>query len=232
MLTPPSIAYEDNHLLVLCKTPGWLVQEDRTRDHTLTDWGRAYIKHNYNKPGDVFLHPAHRLDRPVSGLVVFCRTSKALERMNKLFHDDDVEKEYLAIVSGAPENTKGTLTHWLKKDGRRNVTKAYDKAVNGAKKATLSYELLAGIGGKSLLHVKPKTGRPHQIRVQLSRMESPIQGDLRYGDTKPNADKSISLHAFRLSFVHPVKKEPLQLTCAPKGNQWSQFEAFVNELVG
>ncbi len=232
MLTPPTIAYEDNHLLVLGKTPGWLVQEDRTGDHTLTDWGKAYIKKNYNKPGDVFLHPAHRLDRPVSGLVIFCRTSKALERVTKMFREDQVTKEYLALVKGAPENTEGKLVHWLKKDQRRNVTKGYDKEINGAKRSELSYQLIAADQGNSMLLVKPKTGRPHQIRVQLSKMDTPIQGDLRYGDKNANKDKSISLHAFRLSFIHPVKKEPIQLTCTPNGHQWQPFEQFIDELAG
>ncbi len=231
-MEPPRIAYEDNHLLVLGKTPGWLVQEDRTGDHTLTDWGKAYIKKNYNKPGDVFLHPAHRLDRPVSGLVIFCRTSKALERMTKMFREDQVSKEYLAIVRGAPENTEGKLIHWLKKDQRRNVSKAYKEEIKGSKQAELSYRLIAEDRGYSLLKVHPKTGRPHQIRVQLSKMESPIQGDLRYGDEKPNRDKSISLHAFRLNFVHPVKKEPLQLTNEPEGRQWQPFKSFIDELAG
>lgn len=226
-MTEPEIIYEDNHLLLLNKPVGWLVQADKTGDFTLTDWGRKYIKEQYDKPGEVFLHPAHRLDRPVSGIVIFARTSKALERMNKLFREDTIRKTYLAIVQGKPEQTAGTLIHWLDKDGDKNTVKAYNKPTGHAKEAELSYELLGSQKPLSLLIVKPKTGRPHQIRVQLAKMNCPIQGDLKYGFPTPNADKSISLHAFKISFVHPVKKEEITVTCRPK---WSAFKNLTNEL--
>lgn len=226
----PSIIFEDNHLLVVNKPAGWLAQGDRTGDRTISDWGKAYIKEKYNKPGEVFLHPTHRLDRPVSGLVVLARTSKALDRMNKLFREDQIEKTYLAQVSGVPDQPSDTLTHWLLKDQTRNFVKAYATTKKGAKHAELFYELLQSEKQFSLLRVQPKTGRPHQIRVQLASIQCPILGDLRYGKGEPNPDKSISLHAFKLSFVHPVRKAPLQLTCAPKGPNWTRFEHFIDEL--
>lgn len=229
-VSSPQVIFEDNHLLIVNKPSGWLVQGDKTGDTTLTDWGRRYIKEKYDKPGEVYLHPVHRLDRPVSGLVTFARTSKASERLNRLFREDQVEKKYLAIVQGIPIESEGKLIHWLIKDGSKNLVKAYNKERKEAKKAELFYELLLVHKNQSLLLVKPKTGRPHQIRVQLASVKCPIIGDLRYGKGAPNADKSISLHAFQLSFIHPVRKEPLQLTCAPKGQNWSVFQNKIDEL--
>lgn len=223
----PQVLFEDNHLLILCKPAGWLVQGDKTGDHTLTDWGRAYLREKYQKPGEAFLHPTHRLDRPVSGITAFARTSKALERMNALFRNDDIQKSYLAIVQGRPEIPAQTLIHYLEKDEARNVVKAWEKPRSNAKQAELRYELIATNDTHSLLLVRPKTGRPHQIRVQLSKMGCPIQGDLKYGYPAPNPDKSISLHAFRLSFVHPVRKEPLQVTATP---HWPHFKHAIHEL--
>lgn len=222
----PRVLYEDNHLLVLDKPSGWLVQGDKTGDRTLTDWGRSYIKDKYHKPGEAFLHPTHRLDRPVSGLTIFARTSKALERMNKLFRDDKVQKTYLAVVNGSPKNSSGKLIHWLEKDGSKNIVKAYSKPGKG-KKAELDFQLLALEGGQSLLKVMPKTGRSHQIRVQLSSLKCPIKGDLKYGYSEPNPDKSIHLHAFQVSFVHPVRKSPVTLTSLPN---WQEFAKKINEL--
>ncbi len=226
----PQVIFEDNHLLIINKPSGWLVQGDKTGDITLTDWGRKYIKEKYNKPGEVYLHPVHRLDRPVSGLVTYARTSKASERLNRMFREDRVEKKYLAVVQNVPMESEGKLIHWLVKDGSKNLVKAYKKERKEAKQAELSYELLLVQKDQSLLLVKPKTGRPHQIRVQLASMKNPIIGDLRYGQGSPNPDKSISLHAFQLSFIHPVRKEPLHLTCAPKGQNWSAFQSKIDEL--
>ena len=226
----PSIIYEDNHLLVIHKPPGWLVQGDKTGDRTLTDWGKDYIKKVYNKPGEVFLHPTHRLDRPVSGLVTMARTSKALDRMNKLFREDEIKKTYLAQVSDSPERIADTLVHWLIKDQARNFVKAYSQRKPDGKRAELSYELLQKVKGVSILKVYPKTGRPHQIRVQLANIGCPIVGDLRYGNGDPNPDKSISLHAYELSFIHPVRKTPLSLTCAPKGPVWAELRHYLDEL--
>lgn len=226
----PKVVYEDNHLLVINKPSGWLVQGDKTGDETLTDWGKSYIKANYNKPGAVFLHPAHRLDRPVTGLVIFGRTSKGTERMNKLFREDRVEKTYLAIVQGTPDPPQSRLTHWLIKDERRNITKAYRQARDNAKRAELTYQMLAETGILSLLEIKPKTGRPHQIRVQLASIGCSIRGDLKYGYPDPNPDKSISLHAFHLRFEHPVKKEVIKLACMPPQDNWSEFTEIIHGL--
>ncbi len=229
-ISEPQVIFEDNHLLIVNKPPGWLVQGDKTGDTTLTDWGRSYIKEKYLKPGEVYLHPVHRLDRPVGGLVTFARTSKASERLNRLFREDKVDKAYLAIVQGIPTEPEGKLIHWLIKDGSKNRVRAYGKEVKGSKRAELTYELMLVDKNRALLMVRPKTGRPHQIRVQLSSIKCPIIGDLRYGTGDPNKDKSISLHAFQLSFVHPVRKEPLQLTCAPKGPSWTLFQNKIDEL--
>ncbi|MBR06934.1 MAG: RNA pseudouridine synthase [Rickettsiales bacterium] len=223
----PQVIYEDNHLLLLNKPSGWLVQGDKTGDKTLTDWGRAYIKRKYNKPGDVFLHPTHRLDRPVSGITVFARTSKALERMNKLFREDKVQKTYLAVVGNKPPAQSGKLVHWLYKDTKKNMVKAYNKPMGSAKEAELEYDLLGNDDGHSLLKVMPKTGRPHQIRVQLASMKTRIKGDLKYGYPEANPDKSIHLHAFQISFVHPVQKELVTYTCTPK---WHEFKHQIDGL--
>ena len=229
-LAEPQVIFEENHILVLNKPAGWLVQGDKTGDHTLTDWARQYIKEKYHKPGEVYLHPVHRLDRPVSGIVTFARTSKASGRLNRLFREDKVHKTYLAVVQNIPVHAEGTLVHWLIKDRSKNLVKACDKERKQAKRAELAYEVLLVQKNQSLLMVRPKTGRPHQIRVQLASMKCPIVGDLRYGKGLPNADKSISLHAFQLSFIHPVRKEPLQLTCAPNGQNWSAFQSKIDEL--
>ncbi|MDH5608145.1 MAG: RluA family pseudouridine synthase [Cyclobacteriaceae bacterium] len=226
----PRVLYEDNHLFIVEKPVGWLVQGDKTGDPTLTDWGRDFIKAKYNKPGEVFLHPTHRLDRPVGGLVVLARTSKSLERMNKLFRDDAVQKTYLAIVHGRPKNMAGTLTHWLEKDSAKNRVKAYTSERTNAKKAILMFECLAFDEGFSLVRVFPKTGRSHQIRVQLAAMGTPIAGDLKYGGHEPNPDKSISLHAFRLTFAHPVKKEIMTWTNKPSSANWKHFEPIIHAL--
>ncbi|MEM0940981.1 MAG: RluA family pseudouridine synthase [Bacteroidota bacterium] len=223
----PSILFEDNHLLIVNKPSGWLVQADETGDKTLTDWTTQYIRKKYNKLGNVFCQPCHRLDRPVSGLITFARTSKALGRMNKLFRDQEIRKTYLAIVKGTPRFAENSLVHWLDKDTKKNIAKAYDQPRGNAKRAVLSYEMIASDGKVSLLKVKSSTGRPHQIRVQLRANETPIKGDLKYGYPKPNQDKSIDLYAYKLEFVHPVKKEPLTIVTKPT---WPDFEEFINEL--
>lgn len=224
MISVPKVLYEDNHLLVLEKPNNWLVQRDQTGDSTLTDWGMVYIKRKYNKQGNVFCLPCHRLDRPVGGVTVFARTSKALERMNELFRESKVEKTYLAQVQGVPKDDLGTLVHWLKKDEQRNVVNAYNKQKGKSKRAELSYALLATINGISLLKIKLVTGRTHQIRVQMRKLGCPIKGDLKYGYPHPNTDKSICLHAYKLAFLHPVKKERTEFISQP---DWSNFNHFI-----
>jgi len=218
------VVYEDNHIIIVSKRAGILVQGDSTGDRTLTDAVKDYIKAKYDKPGEVFLHPVHRLDRPVSGLVIFARTSKGLERMMELFRKRDIQKTYWAVVRRKPANEKGKLTHWLVKDEKRNVVTAYDTEVQGSQKAELYYKVLGCINKHYLLEVEPISGRPHQIRVQLATMGCPIRGDLKYGYDKPNADGSINLHARRIFFVHPVKKEPIICKAAvPPIPFWEEF---------
>ncbi|MEX2511762.1 MAG: RluA family pseudouridine synthase [Cyclobacteriaceae bacterium] len=233
MKRPFNVIYEDNHLLVVNKSAGILVQGDKTGDKTLTDYCRDYIAKKYNKPGAVFLHPVHRLDRPVSGLVVFARTSKALERMTALFRKREIHKVYWAIVKSRPKEEMGKLTHWLVKNQETNISTAYIKEIPESKKSELTYKRLGKLNDHWLLEIRPLTGRPHQIRVQLSAMGCPIRGDVKYGFSKPNPDGSIHLHAFHLVFVHPIKKEKLFLRAAlPEESFWEQFLEFENIKIG
>jgi 23S rRNA pseudouridine1911/1915/1917 synthase len=218
------VVYEDNHIIVVNKRTGLLVQGDSTGDITLTDLVRDYIKKKYDKPGDVFLHPVHRLDRPVSGLVVFGRTSKGLERMSELFRKREIQKTYWAVVRKRPKDMEGKLTHYLIKDETRNTTTAHEFPVEGAQKAELNYKVIGKLNLHYLLEVNPTTGRPHQIRVQLAAIGCPIRGDLKYGFDKPNPDGGINLHARRLYFTHPVKKEPMVCRAAlPPVQFWEEF---------
>jgi 23S rRNA pseudouridine1911/1915/1917 synthase len=221
---PFEVIYEDNHLLVVNKAPGILVQGDATGDVPLSELCKTYIKKKFNKPGDVFLGVVHRLDRPVSGVVVLARTSKALERMNALFRERETEKTYWAIVGHKPPRQKDVLVHWLLKDEKKNKTTAFSRERDGALRSELSYELIGNKGSNWLLQVNPVTGRPHQIRVQLASMGCVIKGDLKYGDDAANEDGSICLHARRLSFIHPVKKERISLEAPiPDTGLWKYF---------
>ncbi|MEM1124213.1 MAG: RNA pseudouridine synthase [Bacteroidota bacterium] len=221
------VLHEDNHLIAVFKPAGVLVQGDATGDRTLADWVKQYIKDRYNKPGDVFLGIIHRLDRPVSGVVVFARTSKALTRMNDLFRDRKVDKTYWAITQNRPAELEGELVHYLLKDTTKNKTKAYDRRSNRnakAKKSRLTYKVIGALGDHTVLEVHPETGRSHQIRVQLAKIDCVIKGDVKYGAPYPNEDASIYLHCHQLSFVHPVKKEPVSISVrAPELQMWREF---------
>ncbi|MCP4443183.1 MAG: RNA pseudouridine synthase [Aureispira sp.] len=225
------VIYEDNHLIAVNKPSGWLVQGDATQDMPISELVKLYIKERYNKPGDVWLGTIHRLDRPVSGVLLFARTSKALERMNRLFQDRKVEKTYLAITEERPKELEGELTHFLMKDNERNITTAFTRQkYKNSKLAVLKYELLSSIGDHHLLKVNPKTGRPHQIRVQLAKMGCHIRGDRKYGAERRNKDRRIHLHSYSLSFIHPVKKEPVKIVGhIPRNQIWALFEGAIED---
>lgn len=219
------VLYEDNHLLVVNKPAGVLVQPDKKGDKALEEMLKEYIKEKYNKPGEVFLGVCHRIDRPVSGVVVFARTTKALTRMNELFKGRDVQKTYWAVVENKPEQTEGTLINWMKKDEQKNLSRAFDKEVPGSSRCELHYRLTGVSDRYFLLEVSPVTGRHHQIRVQLSKIGCPIKGDIKYGAKRTNKDGSIHLHARNIQFVHPVKNEPLSITApVPDEVIWKVFE--------
>lgn len=207
----PFILFEDNHLLAVCKPAGWLVQGDRTGDSTLTDWGKAYLKEKYGKPGAVFLHPVHRIDRPVSGAVLFARTDKALSRLTTLFRSRQVVKTYWALVLNKPRPEAGQLRHFLVKDEQRNVVSAFSEPRGEAKEALLQYEYKGMAGRYHWLRVTPLTGRPHQIRVQLAAIGCTIAGDVKYGAPEAWPDASIGLHSASIALVHPVRNEPLHI---------------------
>ncbi|MCS7036622.1 MAG: RluA family pseudouridine synthase [Saprospiraceae bacterium] len=217
------VIYEDNHLLALNKPAGWLVQGDRTGDATLTDWGKAYLREKYAKPGAVFLHPVHRLDRPVSGLTLFARTDKALSRLTAAFRERRVEKTYLALVLAMPPAVEGELRHWLFKDEAQNRVFVAGAGKPGAQEAVLHYRWLGQFGDVHLLEVHPYTGRPHQIRAQLSAVGCPILGDLKYGAPAPLPEGVIGLHSRSLRLEHPVRREPLFLEAPlPEAAHWRQ----------
>ncbi len=218
------VLYEDNHLLVVNKLPGELVQGDRTGDKTLLDFAKNYIKEEYNKPGAVFLGLPHRLDRPTSGAVVFCRTSKSLSRMTKIFRDKELKKVYWAIVAEKPKQESGKLVNMLLRNAKQNKSYVHKGDNKEAKKAELEYKVLKSSDRYHLIEVHLLTGRHHQIRVQLANIGSPIKGDLKYGSARSNKDGSISLHSRHISFTHPIKKEELVVNAPPPGNPlWDYF---------
>lgn len=212
---PVEVLYEDNHLIAVNKKSGDIVQADKTGDAPLSHEVKNYLKEKYQKPGNVFCGVIHRLDRPVSGLVLFAKTSKALSRMNELFRTRNVQKIYWAIVKEKPKNNTGVLINYLIKDEKNNRSKAVSAENKSASKAELEYKLIAKTDSFYLLEVHPLTGRHHQIRVQLSEMGSPIKGDLKYGFNRSNPDGSISLHARKLIFNHPVTKERIEIVAPP-----------------
>ncbi len=220
-----TVVYEDNHLLVVNKTASEIVQGDKTGDTPLSETLKQYLKEKYNKPGNVFIGVSHRLDRPVSGLVVFAKTSKALARLNDMFRNGEVKKTYWAIVKECPKETEGELVHFLRKNEKQNKSYAYDKEVKGSKKAVLHYKLIGRSRDYCLLEVELKTGKHHQIRCQLAQIGCPIKGDLKYGSPRSNPDGSICLHARSVGFVHPVSKERIELVApVPEDNLWNSFE--------
>jgi 23S rRNA pseudouridine1911/1915/1917 synthase len=215
------ILNEDNHIIVINKRAGDIVQGDKTGDQPLSEVVKEYITEKYNKPGAVYLGVVHRLDRPTTGIVIFSKTSKALSRLNKLFANKDIKKTYWTIVKNKPEQKKDTLINWLKKNPKNNKSTAFSKEINDSKKAILHYEIIKEMDNYYLIEVNLETGRHHQIRSQLSKIGSPIKGDLKYGFDRSNKDASIHLHARYISFIHPVKKEAIQITAPlPKDPIW------------
>ena len=219
------VIYEDNHIIIVNKQSGEIVQGDKTGDRPLSDIVKDYIKEKYQKPGAVFLGVVHRLDRPVSGLVVFARTSKALTRLNKMFAENEVHKTYWAIVKNEPKESEGTLTHWLVRNEKQNKSYAYDRERPNAKKAILKYRVIGHTDNYTLLEVNLMTGRHHQIRCQLAAMGCPIKGDLKYGAPRSNPDGSISLMSRRVEFIHPVSKEKISVESPlPDDNLWKNIK--------
>lgn len=221
------ILYEDNHIIAVNKQISDIVQADKTGDEPLSELVKAYIKEKYNKPGDVFLGVPHRIDRPVSGVVIFARTSKALTRLNKMFqeHDQEITKKYWAIVGNLPPEDSGTLTHYLLRDSEKNKSYAYDKEKKGSKQAVLEYKLIGRSQRYYLLEIKLCTGRHHQIRCQLAKIGCPIKGDLKYGFPRSNENGGIGLHAREIIFKHPVKEEVVAITAKPplSDSLWKAF---------
>lgn len=217
-----TVLYEDNHLIIVNKQAGEIVQGDKTGDAPLSDIVKDWLKEKHNKPGNVYLGVVHRLDRPVSGVVLFAKTSKALPRLNKMFAEHDkISKTYWAIVQNRPPQEEGTLTHWLTRQEKNNTARAYDREVPGSKKAILDYRLIASGDRYHLLEVNLHTGRHHQIRCQLAKMGCPIKGDLKYGAPRSNPDGSISLHARNLTLEHPVSHETISVTApVPNDTLW------------
>jgi len=209
------VLHEDNHIIIVNKRAGDIVQGDKTGDKPLSEVVKSYLKEKYNKPGNVYLGVVHRLDRPTSGIVVFSKTSKALPRLNKLFQDKEAKKTYWAIVKNLPPNNSGELVHFMKRNSKQNKSYAHIKEVPDSKKAILDYKLLKKLDNYYLLEIDLHTGRHHQIRSQLSAIGSPIKGDLKYGFNRSNKNASIHLHSRALKFMHPVKKELIHIIAPP-----------------
>lgn len=219
-----TVVYEDNHIIIVNKAASEIVQGDKTGDTTLADTVKQYIKEKYAKPGNVFLGVVHRLDRPVAGLVVFAKTSKALSRLNVMFRDGEVEKTYWAVVKDVPPKEEDELVHYLVRNEKQNKSYAYTREKPGSKRAVLHYRLIARSQRYSLLEVNLKTGRHHQIRCQLAKIGCPVRGDLKYGFPRSNPDGSITLIARRIRFVHPVSKEVVEVEAPlPADNLWQAF---------
>ncbi len=218
------ILYEDNHIIVINKRVGDIVQGDKTGDKPLSDVVKEYIKKKYNKPGEVYLGTVHRLDRPTSGIVLFAKTSKALTRLNEMFKNHDVRKFYWALVKKKPEQNQDRLIHYLKRNPKNNTSKAYINEVPESKKAVMEYEIIKTLENYYLLEIELHTGRHHQNRSQLSAIGSPIKGDLKYGFDRSNPNGGINLHARKLSFIHPVSKDRIEIIAElPNENLWEKI---------
>lgn len=218
------ILFEDNHLLIVNKKSGDIVQGDKTGDKPLSEVVKEYIKEKYNKPGEVFLGVVHRLDRPTSGIIIFARTSKALERLNKMLRDRVISKTYWAIIKNNPKEVKGTLIHFLKKNPKNNKSTVFKKEAVGSKKAILHYTTLRNLENYSLLEIDLETGRHHQIRAQLSNINCSIKGDVKYGAKRANNDFSICLHSSILEFTHPTTKKELKIKAKfPDSKIWNSL---------
>jgi 23S rRNA pseudouridine1911/1915/1917 synthase len=223
---PQQIAYEDNHMMVVNKLPSEIVQGDKTGDIALTDKVKNFIKERDAKPGNVFCGLVHRLDRPVSGLVILAKTSKGLSRLNEVFRENKIEKYYLAVVKNKPPKEKDTLVHYILKNEKNNTSKAFAKHVAHSQEAKLDYELMAASDNYALLKIKLHTGRHHQIRAQLSAIGCPIKGDLKYGFDRSNKAGFIHLHSYKIIFEHPIKKEPIEVKAWPMIDDpvWNYFK--------
>lgn len=223
------ILYEDNHLIIINKRSSEIVQGDKTGDLPLSEKVKNFLKQRDNKPGNVFCGVVHRLDRPVSGIVIFAKTSKALSRMNELFRDKTIQKTYWAVVKNKPPHIKQHLTHYLIKNEKTNTSKAFNEEKKGSLKAELEYKLIASISNYHLLEVNLFTGRHHQIRCQLSAIGCPIKGDIKYGFDRTNPNGSIHLHSYKAEFIHPVKQEKIVVTCKPSTNDtvWNELMKLV-----
>lgn len=229
VLQQKHVIYEDNHLLVINKQAGQLAQGDETGDITLLDLAKDYIKIKYDKPGAVFLHPAHRLDRPVSGCLIFARTSKCLSRMTGLFRENQVRKSYLAISRYPSEKDEGMRKEFIAKHADKNKSRVVSKDKPGARECELHYKLINAQRGFYLYQLNPLTGRSHQIRLQMAHMGCPIVGDTKYGDKDRSEAQAIALHCYSLRFTHPVSKETMYITAHPDySSYWSTFRSFIN----
>lgn len=225
-----TVLYEDNHIIIINKTVSEIVQGDKTGDKPLSEIVKEWLKEKYNKPGNVFCGVTHRLDRPVSGIVVFAKTSKALPRLNEMFKNKEVQKTYWAIVKNKPLEANGTLINYLIKNEKQNKSYAYDSEKPNSKKAILHYKLIAQSDKYNLLEIDLETGRHHQIRCQLAKMGCVIKGDLKYGADRSNPDGGVSLHARKVSFIHPVSKNLIEVTAPiPNDNLWKAFEQQLSE---
>ena len=229
-ITEKDVLYEDNHFIAINKRGGDIVQVDDSGDKSLEEMVKEFLAIKYNKPNEAFIGVIHRLDRPVSGMILFAKTSKGLDRMNRLFHDRKVKKSYLAVVREKPKQMKGTLKNWLQRDRKKMITKAYDREVKNGSYAELDYEVIGSLEGYYLLKVNPLTGRTHQIRSQLSYMGCPIVGDNKYGYPRGSLLRTICLHSRSLSFTHPIKNEEMIIKAGlPKDGFWEKFNSLLKD---